>query len=142
MDHNTNEYKDLQLLLALSERFWDTTCTFDFSGIGEVMLTPYDFSAITGLKLGGERIEVNDSISSVEIRGLLGMMPPKVRSKNIPLMWLYSNIDKCETITTSTCMFMLLFMGSLLCPNLGSTVSLRYLWSLGVLIRSDRPRMY
>ena len=129
MDHNTNEYKDLQLLLALSERFWDTTCTFDFSGIGEVMLTPYDFSAITGLKLGGERIEVNDSISSVEIRGLLGMMPPKVRSKNIPLMWLYSNIDKCETITTSTCMFMLLFIGSLLCPNLGSTVSLHYLWS-------------
>ena len=129
MDHNTNEYKDLQLILALSERFWDPTCTFDFSGIGEVMLTPYDFSAITGLKLGGERIEVNDSISSVEIRGLLGMMPPKVRSKNIPLMWLYSNIDKCETITTSTCMFMLLFMGPLLCPNLGSTVSLRYLWS-------------
>ena len=33
------------------------------------MLTPYDFSAIIGLKLGGDRIEVNDSISSVEIRG-------------------------------------------------------------------------
>ena len=88
-----------------------------------MMLTPYDFSAITGLKLGGERIIVNDSISSVEIRGLLGMMPPKVRSKNIPLMWLYSNIDKCETIATGTRMFMLLFIGSLLCLNLGSTVS-------------------
>ena len=94
------------------------------------MLTPYDFSTIIGLKLGGERIEVNDSISLMEIRGLLGMMPPKVKSKNIPLMWLYYNIDKCKTIATGTCMFMLLFVRSLLCPNLGSTVSLRYLWSL------------
>jgi len=47
LDHDTNEYKNLQLLLALLERFWDTTCTFHFSGIGEVMLTPYDFLAIT-----------------------------------------------------------------------------------------------
>jgi len=88
------------------------------------------FSAIIGLKMGGERIAINDSISSVEIRGLLGVMPPKVRSKNIPLMWLYSNIDKCETIAIGTHMFMFLFIGSFLCPDLGSTVSLRYLWSL------------
>ena len=40
LDHDTNEYKDLQLLLALLERFWDTTCTFHFSSIGEVMPTP------------------------------------------------------------------------------------------------------
>ena len=30
---------------------------FHFLGIDEVMLTPYDFSVITGLKLAGERIE-------------------------------------------------------------------------------------
>ena len=95
-----------------------------------MMLTPYDFSAITGLKMGGERIAINDSISSVEIRGLLGVMPPKVRSKNIPLMLLYSNVDKCETIATDTHMFMFLFIGSFLRPDFGSTVSLRYLWSL------------
>ena len=58
LDHDTNEYKDLRLLLTLSERFCDTTCTFHFLGIGEVMLTLYDFSAITSLKLGGERIKV------------------------------------------------------------------------------------
>ena len=29
-----------------------------------------------------------------------------------------------------TCMFMLLFIGTFLCLELGSTVSLRYLWSL------------
>ena len=93
-------------------------------------MTPYDFLAIAGFKLSGERIEVINSISLVEIKGLLGVMPPKVRSKNVPLMWLYSNIDKYETIATGTHMFMLLFIGSLLYPNLGSTVSLRYLRSL------------
>ena len=66
----------------------------------------------------------------MEIRGLLGAMPPKVRSKNVTLMWLYSNADHCETIAIGTHMFVLLFIGTLLCPNLGSTVSLRYLWSL------------
>ena len=42
LNQKTHEYKDLQLLLTLTERFWDTTCTFHFPGIGEVMLTPYD----------------------------------------------------------------------------------------------------
>ena len=86
------------------------------------MLIPYDFSAITSLKLGGERIKVNDFITSAEIKSLLGVMPPKVWGKNAPLMWLYSNIDKCETIATSTRMFMLLFIGTLLYPDLGSTM--------------------
>ena len=122
--------KDFQLFLDLSKRFWDTTCTFHFPGIGEVMLTHYDFSAITGLKLGVERIRVNDSISSVEIRGLLGVISPKSGLRMCLLMCLYSNIDKCETIATSTRMFMLLFIGTLLCPDLGSTVSLHYLWNL------------
>ena len=73
------------------------------------MLTPYDFLAITGLKLGGERIKVNDAITSTEIKSILGVMPSKIRSKNVSLMWLF---------------------GTLLCLDLGSTVSLRYLWSL------------
>ena len=95
-----------------------------------MMLTPYDFSAITGLKLGGERIKVNDSITLAQIRGLLGVMPPKIKSKNVPLMWLYSNIDKCEIIAIDTRMFILLFIGTLLRLDLGSTVNLHYLWSL------------
>ena len=41
-NQETHEYKDLQLLFALAECFWDTTCTFHFPGIGEVMLTPYN----------------------------------------------------------------------------------------------------
>ena len=130
LNHDANEYKDLQLLLALLERFWDTTCTFHFLGIGEVTLTPYDFLAITSLKLGGERIKVNDSITSAEIKSILGVMPSKIRSKNVSLMWLYNNFENYKTVATDTRMFMLLFIGTLLCLDLGSTVSLRYLWSL------------
>ena len=71
LHQETHEYNDLQLLLALSERFWDTTCTFHFLGIGDVMLTPYDFSIITSLRLGGERIKVNDFLTPKEIKSLL-----------------------------------------------------------------------
>ncbi|KAK9984331.1 hypothetical protein SO802_033856 [Lithocarpus litseifolius] len=60
LNQDTHEYKDLQLLLGLSEWFWDTICIFHFPSVGEVMLTPYDFSVITGLRLGRERIKVND----------------------------------------------------------------------------------
>ena len=45
-------------------------------------------------------------------------------------MWLYENIAKCDIVVMGTCMFMLLFTGTFLCPDLGSTVNLRYLWSL------------
>jgi len=72
----------------LSERFWDTTCTFHFPGIGEVMLMPYDFSVITGLRFSGERIKINDSLYSKEINSLLGEVPSKLKSKNVSLMWL------------------------------------------------------
>ena len=40
------------------------------------------------------------------------------------------NITKCDTMAKGTCMFMLLFIGTFLCPDLGSTMNLCYLWSL------------
>ena len=130
LNQETHEYKDLQLLLALSERFWDNMCTFHFTGIGEITLTPYDFSIITGLRLGGERIRINDFLTPKEIKSLLGVMPPKMRSKNVPLMWLYENIKSCKTMAMGTRMFMLRFNGTFLCLDLGDAVNLRYLWSL------------
>ena len=45
-------------------------------------------------------------------------------------MRLYTNIGKCETVAIGTRIFMLLFIGTLLCPDLGIIVSLYYLWSL------------
>ncbi|KAL7190450.1 hypothetical protein ACSBR2_022681 [Camellia fascicularis] len=37
---------------ALVERWWDTTDSFHFSSTGEMTLTPYDFSMLTGLRVG------------------------------------------------------------------------------------------
>ena len=94
------------------------------------MLTPYDFSVIIALRLGGERIMVNDFLTSKEIKSLLGIVPSKLKSKNVSLMWLYENIESCKIMAMGIPMFMLLFIGTFLCPDLGSIVSLRYLWSL------------
>ena len=103
---------------------------FPFLGHWYVMLTRYDFFVIIGLRLGGERIRVNDFLTSKEIKKILGVVPSKMRSKYVPLMWLYENIAKCETVAMGTHMFMLLFIGTFLCPDLGGIVNLHYLWSL------------
>ena len=129
-NHETHEYKDLQLLLALVKRFWDTTCTFHFPNIGEVMLTPYVFFVNTSLRLGGKRILVIDSLTSTELNKLLGVMPSRMRSNNVPLSYLCESIPQCETMAKGACMFMLLFIGIFLCPDLGSIVNLCYLGSL------------
>ena len=94
-------------------------CTFHFPGIGEVMLTTYNFFVVTGLGLGSERIKINDSFNSKEIKSLLGIVPSKLKSKNVSLMWLYENIENCKTIATNTRMFMLLLIGTFLCLDLG-----------------------
>ena len=130
LNQETHEYKDLQLLLALAERFWDTTCTFHFPGIGEVMSTPYDFSVITGLRLSGERILVNNSLTLTELKKFLGVVPSRMRSNNIPLSWLCDNIPQCEIVVNGALMFMILFIGTFLCPDLGSTMNLNYMGSL------------
>jgi len=56
------------------------------------MLIPYDFSIIISLRLGGERILVNDSLTSIELKKLLGVVPSRMRRNNIPLSWLCDNI--------------------------------------------------
>ncbi|BBH08319.1 hypothetical protein Prudu_020472 [Prunus dulcis] len=48
---------DRPLLVALAERWWDTTHTFHFDEVGEMTMTPTDFSAITGLRVGGKRLQ-------------------------------------------------------------------------------------
>ena len=94
------------------------------------MLTPYYFSVITGLRLGGKRILVNDSLTSTELKKLLGVMPSRMRSNNVPLSWLCESIPQCETVAKGARMFILLFIGTFLCLDLGSTVNLCYLGSL------------
>ena len=94
------------------------------------MLTPYDFSVIISLRLGGERILVNDSFTSAKLKKLLGVVPSKIKSNKIPLSWLCENIPHCETVAKGARMFMLLFIETFLYLDLGSTVNLRYLGRL------------
>ena len=77
------------------------------------MLTPYDFSVIISLRLGGKRILVNDSFTSTELKKLLGVVPSRMRG-NIPLSWLCENIPQCETVAKGARMFMLLFIDTFL----------------------------
>ena len=80
--------------------------------------------------MGDERILVNDSLTSTELKKLLGVVPSRMRSNNIPLSRLCDNISQRETMAKGACMFMLLIIGTFLCLDLGSTVNLRYLGSL------------
>ena len=62
------------------------------------MLTPYNFSVITSLRLGGNRILVHDSLTLAELKKLLGVVPSRMKSNNVPLSWLCESIPQCETM--------------------------------------------
>ena len=87
------------------------------------MLTPYDFFVIKGLRLGGKRILVHDSLTSANLKKTSRCGALKIN--NVPLSWLCESIAQCETMAKGACMFMLLFIGTFLCLDLGSTVNLR-----------------
>ncbi|CAB4289612.1 unnamed protein product [Prunus armeniaca] len=48
---------DRPLLVALAERWWDTTHTFHFDEVGEMPMTLTDFTTIIGLRVGGKRLK-------------------------------------------------------------------------------------
>ena len=49
---------DVGLIHVLVEHWWDTTHTFWFNGVGEMTMTPKDFTLITGLEDGGTDIQL------------------------------------------------------------------------------------
>ncbi|XP_058208191.1 protein MAIN-LIKE 2-like [Rhododendron vialii] len=51
----TRASNDSQVVRAIAERWWDKTNSFHFS-FGEMTVTPMDFAAITGLRVGGDPI--------------------------------------------------------------------------------------
>ena len=80
--------------------------------------------------MGGKRILVDDSFTSTELKKLLGVVPSRIKSNNIPLSLLCENIPLFENAAKGAHMFMLLFIETFLCSDLGSTVNLHYLGSL------------
>ncbi|KAI8018339.1 Protein MAIN-LIKE 2, partial [Camellia lanceoleosa] len=58
------------LLAALAERWWDTTDSFHFSAAGDMTMTPYDFSMLTGIGYRGTMLETIEEIEQYA-RGFL-----------------------------------------------------------------------
>src|SRR6187397_3113445 len=67
---------------ALVEFFWDTTNTFHFPW-GEMMVTPTDFSLITGLEFSSVALPFDSEISvfSPKVEELLGPIVVRARAK-------------------------------------------------------------
>ncbi|KDP42362.1 hypothetical protein JCGZ_01938 [Jatropha curcas] len=78
-DAGRTSYKEL--LGALAERWWDTTNTFHFPW-GEMIMTPVDFSVISGIPFGTRPIELYDDwrteISPDRMVELIGIDLPRI----------------------------------------------------------------
>ncbi|KAL7240457.1 hypothetical protein ACSBR2_006166 [Camellia fascicularis] len=77
------------LLAALVERWWDTTESFHFSATGDMTMTPYDFSMLTGIGVGGDPIPFDTDMDEWEAAQiyLLGEMPPLARPSFVRYSW-------------------------------------------------------
>lgn len=137
ISHHLTEHKDLILMCAMSERFWDTTNTFHLPKIGEMTLTPEDFTMISGLSFGGHWLVMDHEIEGKkkQLKESLGATPQYVRGTSVKLTWLKStfedkkpedecNIDRCVRA------FMLYLIGTAFVPSTSSTVDLRFMASL------------
>ncbi|GMP53999.1 hypothetical protein CsSME_00019287 [Camellia sinensis var. sinensis] len=77
------------LLAALVERWWDTTDSFHLSATGDMTMTPYDFSMLTGIGVGGDPIPFDtdmDEWTAAQIY-LLGEVPPLTRPGFVRYSW-------------------------------------------------------
>ncbi|KAI7982454.1 Protein MAIN-LIKE 2, partial [Camellia lanceoleosa] len=77
------------LLGALVERWWDTTNSFHFSTIGDMTMTTYDFSMLTGLEVRGRPIPYDSDLGEWEAAWtyLLEAHPPIFQSG---ILWVYA----------------------------------------------------
>ncbi|GMP47320.1 hypothetical protein CsSME_00015109 [Camellia sinensis var. sinensis] len=77
------------LLAALVERWWDTTDSFHFSATGDMTMTPYDSSMLTGIGVGGDPIPFGTDMDEWEAAQiyLLGEVPPLARPGFVRYSW-------------------------------------------------------
>ncbi|KAF5932472.1 hypothetical protein HYC85_028643 [Camellia sinensis] len=81
------------LLAALAERWWDTTDSFHFSVAGDMTMTPYDFSMLTGIGVGGDPIPFDTDMDEWDAAQLylLGTQPPLARAGFVRYSWFESH---------------------------------------------------
>ena len=126
---------DLAVLVALGERWHDVSSTFHLP-VGEMTLTPADFAAITGLRVGGERIPFDPSIHTDDaaLEWFLGQAPFRERG-----MGRYTQLEERlramipqseQEEEQMARMFILCLFATALFPNKRSHVHLSYLPAL------------
>ncbi|KAI8559157.1 hypothetical protein RHMOL_Rhmol04G0151600 [Rhododendron molle] len=125
---------DRAVMTALAERWWDTTNTFHFR-FGEMMVTPLDFAAITGLRVGGEPIPFDSTIDldDAALKWFLGRVPRHnggvAEYGQFTTYWEHEPVDDVEVAQMARAYLMYLF-GASLFPLRRSRVHLSYLAGL------------
>ncbi|KAI7984231.1 Protein MAIN-LIKE 2, partial [Camellia lanceoleosa] len=104
------------LMGAFVERWWDTTNLFNFSATGDMTMTPYDFSMLTGLDVAGRQVPYDADIGEWEAAWiyLLGGTSPET-------------VEEIEQYARGFLMFLL---GTTLFSDRGNTVGLYFLSAL------------
>ncbi|GMP88136.1 hypothetical protein CsSME_00040221 [Camellia sinensis var. sinensis] len=89
------------LLGALVERWWDTTDSFHFSTVGEITMTPFDFSMLTSIGVGGHPIPYDTGMGEWDATQiyLLGTRPPLFRPGMVRYSW-FADYFRGKTPTT------------------------------------------
>ncbi|XP_062085292.1 protein MAINTENANCE OF MERISTEMS-like [Humulus lupulus] len=129
---------DVPLMQALAKKWWDTTHTFIFEQLGEMTITPKDFSAITGIPVYGRPIKIIDKHihrKKDTIRRLLGRPLAFVNQRRVDINWLYQSYKNMSTTTEEDIdilsrVFILALLGGTLFARANDMVHLFYLPSL------------
>ncbi len=132
---------DRKLVRALVERWWDTTNSFHFQ-FGEMTITPLDFAATTGLRVGGDPIPFDSGLylDRVAVRHFLGREAGDeavVRCDHLPVIWDHEPATPAEAAQMARAYLLFLF-GTVLFPNRQYTVHLGWLPALADLRTADR----
>lgn len=120
-------------LTALAERWWDTTNTLHLP-FGEATMTPLDFAAITGIRVGGSPIPFDVELykNRDALVYFLGQVPEMTEAGTVRHSWFYQTFKKhtCNTQRDYEHVaraFILHLFGVALFPNKDSRVHLHYL---------------
>ena len=132
---------DRKLVRALVEHWWDTTNTFHFR-FGEMTITPLDFAAITGLRVGGDPIPFDSGLflDRAAVRHFLGRDmgdEPSVRCDHLPAIWDHEP-ESAEEARQMARAYLLYLFGSALFPGRKSHVHLGLLPALADLEAAGR----
>ncbi|KAI8546936.1 hypothetical protein RHMOL_Rhmol07G0158400 [Rhododendron molle] len=125
---------DHAVLVALAERWRDTTNTFHLL-IGEMTVTPADFAAITGLRVGGGPIPFDSGIQNdqVALEWFL-VEAPRIEEGMARYdqfaKYLKKKVNTEEEAEQMAGAYLLYLFGATLYPNRRSKVHLSYLLAL------------